>query len=99
MDHQVPGGGGGNRFFPHLKHFISIYSPPGVEDQRAVHTFMDCETTESINTLRNEIRSIASGNFHTQSLDTLVGKGRMSKYGSYDNWAKLMLLWMANYKG
>jgi hypothetical protein len=92
------GTGGGNRFFPHLKQFVSVYAPPGVDDQRAIQTFMDCETTESIGTLRNEIRAIASGNFHGPSLDLVLGKGRFSKHGSYDNWAKLALLWMANYK-
>lgn len=96
---ELPSSGGGNRFFPHLKQFMTIYGAPGVEDQRAVHTFMDCETTESITMLRNEVRAIASGNFHSQSLDLIVGRGRMTKYGSYDNWAKLMLLWMANHRG
>jgi len=91
--------GGGQRFFPQVKYFVDHYAPPGIEDQRAAHVFVDCETTEAITTLRNELRAISNGNYDSNTLDRTIGKGRVSKYSSYDNWAKLMILWLASYKG
>ena len=95
-----PGGGSGsqNRFFPQLKAWADQYAPAGVEDQRAVHTYMECETREAHATLRNELRSIAGGQYRRETLDIIIGQGRVAKHGSYDAWAKLMLLWMSSYK-
>jgi hypothetical protein len=92
------GSGGGNRFFPNVKQFMTIYAAGSGDDQRAAQTFMDCEATEAISSLRNELRGISSGNYNSESLDQIVGKGRLSKHGSYDGWAKAVLRWMGAYR-
>jgi hypothetical protein len=93
------GGSGQNRHFPKLKQWVDQYAPPGVEDSRSVVVFMDCENRESQESLRSELRAISSGHYRGETLDRIVGRGRANKHGSYEAWAKLMLLWMANYKG
>ena len=92
-------GGSNNKFFPVLKDWIDRYAPSGVEDKRAIETFMDCETTERHNQIRNELRAISSGNYHVATIERTVGKNRSVKHGTYEAWGKLMLLWMAGYKG
>ena len=88
----------GQKIFPQVKLWLSQYGSAGSDDQRAVQVFMDCETRESHISLKNELMAICSGNYDTKSLDVSIGKGRSSKYGSYDAWGKLMLQWMAAYK-
>jgi hypothetical protein len=89
------GGGSQNRHFPKIKMWIDQYAPPGVEDQRSVQTFMDCENREAQESLRAELRAVASGHYRAETLDKIIGQGRSNKHGSYDAWGKLMLQWMA----
>lgn len=91
-------GGGGNRFFPNVRQFMTIYAAGSGDDQRAAHTFIDCEANEAVNSLRTELLAISSGNYSLESLDAILGKGRSSRYGSYDLWAKAVLLWLASYR-
>jgi len=74
------------------------YGSSGASDQRAIQTFMDCETDEKIRALRGQLYSISTGKFDAATLDKQLGAGRASKHGSYEQWAKLMLMWMAGYK-
>ena len=90
---------GPNRAYPHLKYWQQTYAPPGCEDMRAVEAFMECETRESQATLRNELRAISNGLFKQENLDQILGKNRPMKHGSFEAWAKLMLLWMAASRG
>ena len=102
MNDSLPGNKGGSatsRPFPKLKQWVEQYAPPGVEDMRAVLVFMDCENREVQEALRNELRAVASGQYRTDILDKSVGHGRCLKHGSFEAWAKLMLLWMASHKG
>jgi hypothetical protein len=92
------GSGGGNRFFPNIKQFMTVYAAGSGDDQRAAHVFVDCEATEAVNSLKNELRAISSGNYNANSLDKIVGKGRLGKHGSYEGWAKAVLQWLAAYK-
>lgn len=80
-------------------YWVDNYGKSGIPDERAVQTFMDCETFEEVNSLRNELIAIADGKFKDEIMTIVLGNNRKVKYGSYDSWAKLMLLWMANYKG
>jgi|GEM_PF-1073949 len=90
--------GSGNRFFPNIKQFMTLYAAGSGDDQRAAQTFMDCEASEAISSLRNELRAISSGNYNLDSLNQVVGKGRIGKHGSYEAWAKAILQWMASYR-
>ena len=82
-----------------IKYWADAYGNSGAPDQKAVETFMDCENRESISMLRNELSAITKGAAAEASLDALLRANRKQKHGSYQEWAKAMLLWMANYKG
>lgn len=88
----------GQKHFPQIKLWNSLYGSAGSDDQRAIQIFMDCETREAHTSLRNELFAISSGNYDTKSLDLALGKERASRHGSYEAWGKLMLQWMAGYK-
>lgn len=92
------GSGGGNRFFPNVKQFMTIYAAGSGDDQRAAQLFVDCESMEAITSLKNELRAISSGNYNASSLDQIVGRGRLGKHGSYDAWSKAVLHWLAAYR-
>lgn len=91
-------GGTGNRFFPHLKSFMTSYAAGTTDDGRSVGVFMECEAQESVASLRAELRAISAGNFSIETLHTIVGKGRCAKHGTYDQWAAAMLRWMASHR-
>jgi len=74
------------------------YGSAGSSDQRAVETFMECETREQVSPLRAQLYTISQGNCNKDTLDKIVGRNREVKHGSYEQWAKMMLLWMASYK-
>lgn len=86
-------------YYKNLMYWLDNYGKSGAPDDRAVHDFMICEATEAINSLRAELVAIAEGAYNEANFDQLVGPKRKMKHGSYDAWAKLMLLWMASFKG
>ena len=61
--------------------------------------FIICEADESINALRFELQLVVSGKFEESVFDILIGNKRKARHGSYVEWAKLMLQWMASFKG
>lgn len=85
----------GHRFFPKVTQFLKDYSGSDTEDRRSAVTFREIEAAESLASLRNELRTISSGNFDEKVLDQIVGKARKLRYGSYQEWAKLILVWLA----
>ena len=85
-------------FLKNLNHWIRDYSVAGVPDQRSIENFIECESAESVSSLCNELRAVASGNFEDSELDQTLGMNRKFRHGSYQDWAKMMLLWSANYK-
>ena len=85
-------------FFKSVTYWYKTYANPGITDQRAVETFMDCESAEAANGLRAELRAIATGNYTEQALDVALGASRRVRHKTYDEWARMMLIWMANYK-
>jgi len=84
--------------FRWTKYWIDNYGSSGIPDQRAVQDFMDCETRELVDGLRNELVGLVQGAVTEEVLDQIVGQKRKGQYGSYVEWGKLMLLWMASYK-
>lgn len=84
--------------FPKIRELLSLYSNDGTPDTTAVHTFMDCENEDTIRSLRNELSGIAAGNFMEENLQGTLGPQRKAKHGSYAEWAKRMLIWMAEYR-
>jgi hypothetical protein len=84
-------------YLKQVNFYLKNYGNSGAPDQRCVETFIECETGESIRMLQNELRSITTGNFDEHSMDVNVGPARKARHGSYEAWAKLMLLWIASY--
>ena len=84
---------------PNIAQWIREYGDTGCDEKRAVFTFMEVETSQAAASLRSELYRISQGSLDDEYLDQLVGKKRMARYGSYQNWAGLMLQWMASYKG
>ena len=85
-------------FLRNLNAWIRDYSAAGVPDQKAVENYVECETAEAVHSLVNEIRAIANGKIDEAELDRTVGLNRKLRHMSYQEWAKNMLLWIANYK-
>lgn len=84
--------------YKQVTYWIKHYGSSGAADQRAVQDFMECETTEVVTSLKLELANISQGNFDQENLDKLVGSKRRQRHETYQEWAKLMLLWMASYK-
>ena len=85
--------------YKQITYWAQQYGNSGSPDQRAVETYMDCETREAVSTLQNELRGLTVSGAMPEVLDKTIGAKRRMKHGSYQEWAKMMLLWMANYKG
>lgn len=84
---------------PKIQYWIKSYGSGGAEDRRGAHDFIECETAESVSTLRAELYGILQDAHQEIVLDKALGLSRKHKHGSHQEWAKLMLQWMASYKG
>jgi hypothetical protein len=85
-------------YYKQVNYWLQMYGNSGIPDQRAVETYIDCETSEAVQSLRNELIGISRGNYQDAPFDVSVGVKRRVRHGTYQEWARLMLLWMANYK-
>jgi hypothetical protein len=90
---------GGSPLYKYVPLWVREYGMSGATDQQAVGTFIDCETREAVTGLQNELIAIAKGRYKNEVFDLLVGINRRVKYTSYQDWAKLMLQWIAAHKG
>lgn len=80
-------------------YMLQNYGASGTEDKRAVQTFIDCETAERVSSLRGQLYSISQGKYDDRTFDAQVGVARRQKHGSYKEWARMCLQWMAGYRG
>lgn len=67
-------------------------------DQKAVRLFKEYESMEKVRRLQAELMWVSSGQVYSPVLDSILGKTRKAKYNGYNNWAKLMLLWISQFK-
>jgi hypothetical protein len=81
--------------YPKIKYWVDHYGSSGADDKKGAELFVTCETAESIVSLRSELISMSKGNFNQSTIDVLIGLNRRHKHGSFENWAKMMLLWLA----
>ena len=81
-----------------IRYWSEYYAKPGYTDDRAIQDYMVCEHAEAISSLRGELVGIKEGYFKDDTLKVLLGPMRETRYGSYQEWAKMMLLWMAAFK-
>jgi hypothetical protein len=75
--------------------FIMQYAVSGVEDSRAVKDFRICESNEAVASLRSELQAVSNSIAPDHTLDKILGKKRALQHGSYEKWAKAMLVWLA----
>lgn len=81
--------------YPRITLWIKEYGNRGGEDQRAANDFVEIESHEAISSLRAELYGVSQGRYEDSLLDKTVGQGRRVRHGSYAEWAKIMLRWMA----
>lgn len=81
----------------YVKLWLSDYAKPGVPDKRGLEDFLECETDEIVRLLRGELQGITRGANDEETLKNILGPGRAAKYGTFEEWAKMMLLWIAQY--
>ena len=82
-------------YFKELRFWVAHYAHPELEDKRAIQDFWENEPIERHNSLRVELVAISRGAFDEQVLDEVIGKRRVARHSSYQEWAKLMLLWLS----
>lgn len=85
--------------YPRLNQWCKEYGRSDVPDQRGIGDFMECETTEQVKALQAELIAISEKRYDERIFDQLIGNRRKSKFGSYHEWAKMMLQWIASYRG
>jgi hypothetical protein len=86
-------------FYKQISYFVNNYGKTGNPDQRNVTDFMECEGPEAVRSLQAELIGVTKGNYAMEAFDKLVGIARREKHGSYEDWAKAMLLWIVSFKG
>ncbi len=84
--------------FDKIRFWIQNYCQGDMDDKRNLENLIICEGDEILNSFRLQLYSIAQGLYDEDNLDNLVGKKRKVKYGSYENWARLILLWSGEMK-
>ena len=67
-------------------------------DQKALGVFKQYEADEKVRSLQTDLMRIKDGMIKENTLDSSVGKKRKGKYGTYERWASLMLLWLSQAK-
>lgn len=77
-----------------VKYWVDNYGKAGLPDQRALEEFVICETREFIMPLQGQLLQISQGRVDEDLLRQILGGNRKAIYGSYEEWAKLMLLWL-----
>ena len=82
-----------------VKFWVDNYGRGDLPDDRAVHVYMECETKEEVRSLQAELIAMAEGRYEDKTLDNLIGYKRRVKFESYQAWAKLMMQWIASFKG
>lgn len=84
---------------PTLRYYQKRYALSLSEnDQKAIRLFKEYESLEMIRRLQAELQAVATGQVYEQTLFANIGKKRKGRYGTYEEWAKLMLIWLAQAK-
>lgn len=81
--------------YTRISQWIKEYGVAGSDDQRSIVDFLEIEAHEAIQSLRGELFALSNGRYTETTMDKLVGPARRQRHGSYEEWAKVMLRWMA----
>ncbi len=85
--------------FNEVFYWVKNYGVPGVPDKKAVENFVACEIHAKVQALRGQLYTIAKGKYDEKILDQQIGQSRKKRHGSYEEWAKMMLLWLSSARG
>lgn len=85
--------------FKELKYWRENYYHPEAGDQRAINDFMEIESREKIQSLRSEFFNIYKGGADPKVLKSIIGAKMLNQHENYKAWAKVVLRWIAEYKG
>lgn len=80
--------------FDKVQFWVTNYGFGDWDDQKAMENFVICETAEVAKPLLAQLYTISQGQYEQETLEKVVGKKRLGKYGTYENWAKLMQMWL-----
>lgn len=81
-------------FIPTIEFFRKRYAAgTGDTDQRDLGVFKSYETKERFRQLQSELQWVKEDLVDSAVCDKVIGKTRRSRYQSYQNWGRLMLLW------
>ncbi|MBL7661846.1 hypothetical protein JNK13_03735 [bacterium] len=84
---------------PQMLHFLKTYAASSEVDlQRALSTYKMYESKEAVKRLQNELISIKASKVAPAVLDRVISKRRITRYGSYERFAELMILWLLQAK-
>ncbi len=80
---------------PTIRYYIKSYATSlGGNDKKACEAFKQYESQEKYRRLQNELTWMKEEKVSIRICDELIGKKRSGRYGSYERWAELMLLWL-----
>ncbi len=86
-------------FLPTLEYWQKMYGATmDGADQKAAGVFKNYESQEKLRRLQNELSWVKDGKVSSTACDRVVGRKRKAKYGSYQRWAELMLLWISQHR-
>lgn len=84
---------------PSIEFLIKTYANHSEgNDQKAVENFQRFETTEKMSRLKNELLWIRDGIVTDSTCDRVLGATRKVKFESYDNWARMIMIWISQIK-
>ncbi len=84
--------------YKYIRYYTKQYGRREVLDQRAAQDFVEVEPDYIVKAFKAELLGILHGKFTAETIDALVGQHRKVRHGSYEEWAKLMLLWMTEHR-
>ena len=88
----------GGAGFDKVKYFIDIYGKAGLPEPQAIADFIECENREIVRPFQAQLLQIAKGECDEEHLIKICGMKRKVQYGSYQDWAKVVLALLTKYK-
>ncbi len=83
------------RLIPTVKELLQYYgSGSAIDDQKAVGNFKRFESDEKSRRLQNELVWIKDNYVKEELCESIIGVKRKARAGTYQEWARRMLLWL-----
>lgn len=81
-----------------LRYWGKQYARSEQPDQKGALEFALVEPDQLLKSFKSDLHAVSKGRYDDRVLDNIVGVKRKVRYGGYQEWARLMLLWLASYK-